>query len=598
MPSYRAPLADIRFVIHDLIGLGPIQALPGYGEVGADLVDAVLVEADRFASEVLAPLNPVGDRQGCVLENGVVRTPTGFADAYNDFVAGGWNGIHFPTEYGGQELPRLIATAVGEIWTAANMAFALCPMLTQAAVEVVLAYGSEEMKALYLPRLVSGEWTGTMNLTEPQAGSDLNGLRTRAVRDGDRYRITGQKIFITYGEHDLTDNIIHIVLARTPDSPQGVKGLSLFLVPKILVNDDGSLGARNDVRCVSIEHKLGINASPTALLSYGDGGGAVGYLIGEENRGIELMFMMMNNARLAVGLEGVGIADRAFQRALGYARDRFQGRETGADDPLPVPISHHPDVQRMLLSMKAGSEATRALAYFVAAALDTASLHTDAGERRQALALVDLLTPVVKGWSTDVGIEVASTGIQVLGGMGYIEESGAPQHLRDARIAAIYEGTNGIQANDLVGRKVARDGGVAARALIARIRGSDAKLADSRNPHVAAIRERLRNAVADFAECTDWLLQTYPHDPRRVMAGAVHYMHLTGIVTGGWLMAEAARIAAERLGARSGDPQPLLGKLVTARFFADTGLSQTTSLKTQFMHSGEALAAIDPDRDI
>jgi alkylation response protein AidB-like acyl-CoA dehydrogenase len=598
MPSYRAPLADIRFVIHDLIGLGPIQALPGYGEVGADLVDAVLVEADRFASEVLAPLNPVGDRQGCVLENGVVRTPTGFADAYNDFVAGGWNGIHFPTEYGGQELPRLIATAVGEIWTAANMAFALCPMLTQAAVEVVLAYGSEEMKALYLPRLVSGEWTGTMNLTEPQAGSDLNGLRTRAVRDGDRYHITGQKIFITYGEHDLTDNIIHIVLARTPDSPPGVKGLSLFLVPKILVNDDGSLGARNDVRCVSIEHKLGINASPTALLSYGDGGGAVGYLIGEENRGIELMFMMMNNARLAVGLEGVGIADRAFQRALGYARDRFQGRETGADDPLPVPISHHPDVQRMLLSMKAGSEATRALAYFVAAALDTASLHTDAGERRQALALVDLLTPVVKGWSTDVGIEVASTGIQVLGGMGYIEESGAPQHLRDARIAAIYEGTNGIQANDLVGRKVARDGGVAARALIARIRGSDAKLADSRNPHVAAIRERLRNAVADFAECTDWLLQTYPHDPRRVMAGAVHYMHLTGIVTGGWLMAEAARIAAERLGARSGDPQPLLGKLVTARFFADTGLSQTTSLKTQFMHSGEALAAIDPDRDI
>ena len=459
MTAYVAPLADMRFVMREIANMKAVRALPGYNDVTDDLVDAILEGAGRLAAEVLAPLNATGDRQGCILANGVVRVPEGFVDAYRQFVAGGWNSIALPSEYGGQGLPCLVATAVGEIWNAANLAFAVCPILTQAAAELLLHHGDRRMRAEYLPKLASGEWTGTMLLTEEQAGSDLARVRTRALPEGDHFRIFGQKIFITYGEHDLAPNIIHAVLARTPDAPEGSKGLSLFLVPKFLVKADGRLGPRNDVRCVSIENKMGIKATPTAVMSLGDDSGAIGFLIGEENRGLELMFTMMNNARLAVGLEGVGIADRAFQQARSYAFERVQGRQLGNDDPDAVPIVRHPDVQRMLLTMKSQTEAARALAYFTAAVLDMARRHPDDDARRQHQQLVDLLTPVVKAWCTDIGIHVANTAIQVQGGTGYIEESGAPQFLRDSRITAIYEGTNGIQALDLVGRKVAREGG-------------------------------------------------------------------------------------------------------------------------------------------
>ncbi len=596
--TYAAPLAEMRFVINDLADLGTVQALPGCAEVTPDLVDAILEEAGRFGAEVLAPLNAAGDRQGSVFENGVVRTPDGFADAYRRFVESGWNAVPFEEEFGGQGLPWLVSTAVSEVWTAANMAFGLCPMLTQAAAETLSAFGMPEIKSTFLPRLVSGEWTGTMNLTEPQAGSDLSRVRTRALKDDGHYRIVGQKIFITYGEHDLADNIVHMVLARTPDAPPGVKGLSLFLVPKVLVDADGRLGRRNDLRCVSIEHKLGIKASPTAVMSFGDDGGATGYLIGEENRGLDHMFLMMNNARLAVGLEGVGIAERAYQQARAYALERVQGRLVGSDDPSAVTIAHHPDVQRMLLSMKSQTEATRALAYFAAANLDVARRHPDEAVRREHDALVGLLTPVVKAWSTNVGIEVADTGIQVHGGMGYIEESGAPQHLRDARIAAIYEGTNGIQASDLVGRKVARDNGAAATAFIARIRALDGELALAPGEDIKVIRGELAAAVNRLAQATDWLLQTYPSDPAMVAAGAVNYLRLFGIVAGGWLMAKAALIAERGLARGEGDLAFLRSKLVTARFFADNYLSQAGALTSAFMRSGSALKHLDVEHHL
>ncbi|HIJ44924.1 MAG TPA: acyl-CoA dehydrogenase, partial [Rhodospirillaceae bacterium] len=446
MTAYAAPLTDMRFVIGELAGLAEIAALPGLGDTSPELVDAILDEAGKFGAEVLAPLNRPGDIAGCGFNEGLVRTPEGFKEAYGQFVEGGWNGLPFDPEYGGHGLPWLVSAAVSEIWNAANMALALCPLLTQGAAEMLIVHGSSELKSRYLRKLVSGEWTGTMNLTEPQAGSDLGQTRCKAVRKDGRYLISGQKIFITYGDHDLTENIIHTVLARTPDAPPGVKGLSLFVVPKFLLNEDGSLGERNDLRCLSIEHKLGINASPTCVMSYGDGGGASGFLIGEETRGIEYMFTMMNNARLAVGLEGVAIAERAYQQARDYARARVQGRLLGGGDPAPVAIVNHPDVRRMLLFMKAGTEAARALAYHVAASLDLARRHPDEAVRRDRRSQIDLLTPVIKAWCTDTAIEVANTGIQVHGGMGYIEETGAAQHLRDARIAAIYEGTNGIQA--------------------------------------------------------------------------------------------------------------------------------------------------------
>ena len=584
MTVYQAPLDDMRFVLNELADLDGVSKLPGLGDATPDVVDAILEEAGKLAAEVLAPLNKSGDEEGCVLENGVVTTPKGFPEAYAKFIEGGWNGVPFDPEYGGMGLPYLVTAATFEIWQGANMAFAICPTLTQAAVELLEIHGSGELKGVFMAKLVSGEWTGTMNLTEPQAGSDLSKVRTQAARDGENaghYRITGQKIFITHGEHDLTENIIHMVLARSPDGPEGIKGLSLFVVPKFLIKDDGSLGARNDIRCLSLEHKMGINGSPTCVMSFGEGGGvdggggAVGYLLGEENRGIEYMFTMMNNARLAIGVEGVGVAERAYQHARDYAAERVQSRATGSDDPGSVTIDHHPDVRRMLLSMRAQTEAMRALALYAAAQLDAAKRHPDEARRKDAQARVDLLIPVVKAWSTDTAIDVANTGIQVLGGAGYIEESGAAQYLRDVRITAIYEGTNGIQALDLVGRKVARDRGAAVQALIADMRTTVPAGQDGDD--MGVIRDALSDGIDALSEATDWIVETFPEAPEAAAAGAVPYLKLMGIVAGGWLMARAARTAAKRL--EKGDDSPFYPeKMVSARFYADHILVQAPAL--------------------
>jgi len=598
MTAYAAPLDDMRFVIHTLASLETVQALPGCGEATPDLVDAILEEAGRFGAEGLAPINEVGDRQGCSIDNGVVRTPDGFADAYQQFVDGGWNTLQFDPEHGGQGLPWLVATAVSEIWHAANMAFGLCPMLTQAAAEVVEAFGTDSIKAAYLDKLVSGAWCGTMNLTEPQAGSDLAAVRARAVPDGDAYRITGQKVFITWGEHDMAENIVHLVLARLPDAPEGVKGISLFLVPKFLPGDGDGLGTRNDLRCVSIEHKLGIRGSATAVMSFGDDGGATGWLIGQPNRGLEHMFVMMNNARLAVGLEGVGIAERAYQAARAYAAERVQGRRLGDPSPGAVTIDRHPDVQRMLLAMKSRTEAARALAYYTAANLDIARRHPDAAVRQRHDSLVSLMTPVVKAWSTDIGISVADTGIQVHGGMGYIEESGAPQHLRDARIAAIYEGTNGIQAMDLVGRKVGRENGATVSEFIATVRADLDDGLQGGGDDTAVIRTGLADAIGALAAATAWVVETWPKDPRAVAAGATPYLNLLGTAAGGWLMARAARVAAERLASGEGDPDFLEAKILSARFYTDTTVTSAGALAAAVMRGGAALARIDPTRHL
>ncbi len=597
MTAYTAPLEDIRFLIHDLIDLGSIGQLPGYEEATPDLVDAILEEAGRFGQEVLAPLNRAGDR-GCTFENGIVRTVDGFASAYRQFVDGGWNTLQFSPEHGGQGMPWLISTAVSEIWHAANMAFGLCPMLTQAAAEVVEKFGSDELKTVYLEKLISGEWCGTMNLTEPQAGSDLSRVRTRAEPEGEHYRITGQKIYITYGEHDMADNIVHLVLARLPGAPEGVKGISLFVVPKFVPDDEGQPGTRNDIRCVSIEHKLGINGSPTAVLSFGDDGGAIGWMLGEANRGLEHMFLMMNNARLAVGLEGVGIAERAYQAARAYAAVRVQGRNPIEPKSDGVTIDHHPDVQRMLFSMKSQTEAARALAYFTAANLDKALRHPDQAVRERYYAMVALMTPVVKAWSTDIGIYVADTGVQVHGGMGYIEESGAPQHLRDARIAAIYEGTNGIQALDLVGRKIVREQGATVSGLIATMR---ADLDNGLNPgdeDAAVIQASLAAGVDALASATDWLLRENPTNVRAVGAAAYPYLQLLGTVAGGWLLAKGAVIAAERLEAGTGNAAFLESKRLTARYYADTMLSRAEALGTAVVRGGAAISRIDPSRHL
>ncbi|MGH6989283.1 MAG: acyl-CoA dehydrogenase family protein, partial [Stellaceae bacterium] len=462
MSQYAAPLDDIRFALDIVAELPRLAELPGLEQATPDLVGDVLTGAADLAGGVIAPLNVVGDREGCRLENGVVRTPEGWKRAYDAYVEGGWNALAFPEAIGGQALPRVLDIAVTEMWTSASMAWALNPLLTVCAVEALERHGSAELKRLYLPKIVTGEWTASMNLTEPQAGSDVGAMRTRSARDGDRYRIIGQKIFITYGEHDLTPNIVHMVLARSPDGPPGTAGLSLFLVPKFLVNSDGSLGARNDVKAVSLEHKLGVHASPTCVMAYGDSDGAIGFLVGEENHGMECMFTMMNNARLQVGLQGLAIAERAYQHARDYAKTRVQGKPVTATGPGPHAILHHPDVRRMLLQMKARIAAMRALVYYVAAMTDRALHHPDPDARTRFQHRVDLLIPVVKAWCTDEGVRVASLGIQIHGGMGFIEETGAAQYYRDARIAPIYEGTNGIQASDLVGRKLLRDGGAAA----------------------------------------------------------------------------------------------------------------------------------------
>jgi alkylation response protein AidB-like acyl-CoA dehydrogenase len=591
MTDYKPPLADMRFVLHELIGLERIAALPGCEQVDRDLVDAILDEAGKLASDVLAPLNKVGDTEGSRLVDGAVRTPTGFRDAYQQFIAGGWSALTGDPNHGGQGLPAVVSAAVQEMWNSANMGFALCPLLSVGAIEALSFAGTDAQKALYLGKLIDGTWTGTMNLTEPQAGSDLAAVRTRAVPEGDHYRLFGQKIFITYGEHDFTDNIIHLVLARLPDAPEGVKGISLFLAPKFLVNSDGSLGARNDLRCVSLEHKLGIHASPTAVMAYGDHDGAIGYLLGEANRGLEYMFIMMNQERFGVGLQGVAISERAYQQALDYARDRVQGTETGVRGGARVPILRHPDVRRMLLSMKAETEAMRALAYVAAAAMDVGHRHADATERAQAQAMADLLIPVVKGCCTETALGITSTGIQVHGGMGFIEETGAAQHARDARILTIYEGTTGIQANDLVGRKIARDGGAAAHVAIAEMRRTVAALDGA---ELAPIRVALTEAVALLERAVAWVVDTSATDARAVAAGAVPFLKLFGVVAGGWQMGRAAHVAQARLGAGdNSDPGFYRAKLATARFYADHVLPQAHGLAHAAMFGASSVLAPD-----
>jgi acyl-CoA dehydrogenase len=591
MTDYTPPLADMRFVLHEMIGLERITALPGCEHVGPDLVDAILDEAGKFARDVLAPLNRIGDTEGSRLVDNVVRTPTGFRDAYQQFIAGGWSALTGDPEHGGQGLPAIVSAAVQEMWNAANMGFALCPLLTVGAIEALSYTGTEAQKSLYLDKLIDGTWTGTMNLTEPQAGSDLAAVRTRAVPDGDHYRLHGQKIYITYGDHDYTENIIHLVLARLPDAPEGVKGISLFLVPKFLVNADGSLGARNDVRCVSLEHKLGIHASPTAVMAYGDGDGAVGYLLGEANRGLEYMFIMMNQERFGVGIQGIAISERAYQQALDYARTRVQGTEVGVRGGPRVPILRHPDVRRMLLSMKAETEAMRAVAYVAAAAMDVGRLHPDAATRADAQAMADLLIPVVKGWSTETSLGVTSTGIQVHGGMGFIEETGAAQHARDARILTIYEGTTAIQANDLVGRKVARDGGTAARVAIAEMH---ATLAALDGAELAPLHAALADAVALLERAVAWVVEASIEHPREVAAGAVPFLKLFGVVAGGWQMGRAAHIAQTRLAAGdNSDPGFYRAKLATARFYADHVLPQAHGLAQAAMHGANSVLAAD-----
>jgi acyl-CoA dehydrogenase len=579
MSEYVAPLRDMRFAL-ELAGLDAVSALPGLEDSSADVVDAVLDEAARFAGEVLSPLNRVGDRMGASLgDDGRVTMPEGFAAAYRQYADNGWNGMGCDPEHGGAGMPHVVVAMIQEMVMGANMAFSLCPLLTAGAIEALSLCGSGEQKHLYLEKMVSGQWTGTMNLTESQAGSDLAAVRTRAEPQSDgSWRVFGQKIFITYGEHELAENIVHLVLARTPGSPEGVKGISLFVVPKFIPDADGNPGVRNDLRCVSLEHKLGIHASPTCVMAYGDAGGATGWLCGEENRGIEYMFIMMNAARYAVGLQGIAVAERALQQALGYARERLQGGEAGVKGGGSVAIVRHPDVRRMLMLMKSQVEAMRALAAVTAAAQDRAERHPDADERARAQAFAELMTPLVKGWSTETGNDVASLGVQVHGGMGYIEETGAAQYLRDARITNIYEGTTGIQANDLVSRKIARDGGAAARAVIADMKAQAAALEATGDDSLCAIATALAQSVSALERGVDFVLANWRSDVRAVLAGAVPLLGLFGRVAGGWQMARAALLAHQRLAAGSDEAAFYRAKIVAARFYADHVLSQAAGL--------------------
>jgi len=595
LKDYNAPLRDMRFILREIAPLEAVNELPGCGDVTPEVADAILTEAGKFATSVLSPLNPVGDREGAKWSDGEVRTATGWREAYASFIEGGWNGLGSDPEHGGQGAPRLVSALVEEIWNGANVSFTLCPMLTHGAIEALELSGSEAQKAMYLPKLISGEWAGTMVLTEPQAGSDLAAVRTRAVPRADgAYLLEGQKIFITYGEHDLTENVVHLVLARTPTAPPGVKGISLFVVPKFLVNADGSLGERNDIRCVSLEHKLGIHASPTAVLALGDKGGAVGWLVGEENRGIEYMFIMMNAARYAVGLQGIGLSELAYQQALWYARERVQGSELGSKSREGVAIVRHPDVRRMLLLMKSQTEAMRAVACVVAAATDTARCHPEVERRAANQAFVDLMIPIVKGWSTENSIDIASLGIQVHGGMGYVEETGAAQIFRDARITTIYEGTTGIQAADLMGRKVARDGGATIRRVISEMRQVEAQLAAESSPDLSAIAGRLREGIAALEAAVEFVLATYGKDVRRASVGAVPFLTLFGTVAGGWQMARSALAAHRHVAAGRGDGF-LRAKIATARFYADQVLTRAAGLSQAVVAGAEGALAIEDE---
>ena len=595
--SYSAPLKDMEFVLNELAGIDDVSALPGFEDCTRELATAVLAEADKFATGVLSPLNVVGDRQGARWLDGAVSTAPGWREAYSKFVANGWNALPCRTVHGGQGLPRILSAMVEEMWNGANVAFALCPMLTRGAIEVLEHFGNAQQQSMYLPKMVSGEWTGTMNLTEPQAGSDLAAVRTRAVPQSDgSYRVHGQKIFITYGEHDLTDNIVHLVLARTPDAPEGVKGISLFVVPKFLVRADGTLGERNDVRCASIEHKLGIHGSPTAVLAFGDQQGASGWLVGEERRGLEYMFTMMNAARYAVGLEGIGLCEQATQRAAAYARGRIQGTEAGGSSRDKVAILRHPDVRRMLLQMKSRTEALRIVASVVAAATDASEAHPDPLLRAERKRFVDLMIPIVKGWSTESAVLVTSLGVQVHGGMGFIEETGAAQHLRDARITPIYEGTTGIQAIDLIGRKVARDGGQAIGEVIASIDTLCAAIDAGTDSEMLPIGRQLRQGVACLREAVTFVLANQGQRATASLAGAVPFLELFGIVAGGWQMARAALAARRMISDGAADQEFLTAKIRSARFYADHVLSASPGLAHSVVSGCESTLAMTDEQ--
>ncbi|MES2074813.1 MAG: acyl-CoA dehydrogenase [Pseudomonadota bacterium] len=593
---YQAPLKDMLFVMNELADLAAVNALPGNEDATADTAEAVLEENAKFCANVVAPLNNPSDKEPSFWHDGQVTTSKGFKEAFKAFAEAGWQGVQHPVEFGGQGLPKLFATPCIEMLNSASISFALCALLSDGAIEALLTAGSDEQKSIYLEKLVSGQWTGTMNLTEPQAGSDLAAVRSRAVPQGDgSYKVFGTKIFITYGEHDMAENIVHLVLARTPDAPAGVKGISLFIVPKFLVNADGSLGERNDAHCVSIEHKLGIKASPTAVLQFGDHGGAIGTLVGEENRGLEYMFIMMNAARFGVGMQGIGLAERSYQKAVAFAKDRVQSRDL-AGSAGPVAIIHHPDVRRMLMSMRSQTEAARALASVGAALSDVAHHHADAQVRAANLAVYEYLVPVIKGWSTEMSQDVTRDGVQVHGGMGFIEETGAAQHYRDSKILTIYEGTTAIQANDLVGRKTVRDGGAVAKGIIAQVRATEAQLAALPGADFKAVLAQLSAGSKDLEAVVEYVANNMKSDIKGVFAGSVLYLKLAGIVLGGWQMARAAIIAQQKLDANEGDASFYQAKIATARFFADHILSQASGLRIAIIDGSAGVLALTEDQ--
>ncbi len=593
--SYIAPIKDMVFNMEHLAGLEHVAQIPAFEDMGVETAQAVLEECAKLNESVLVPLNWEGDKNPSFFKDGHVTTTPGFKEAYQQYCEGGWQSLQHPADFGGQGLPKTIGAACGEMLNSANMSFALCPMLTDGAIEALLTAGSDELKATYLENLISGEWTGTMNLTEPQAGSDLAAVRTRAEPQPDgTYKVFGTKIYITYGEHDMAENIIHLVLARVQGAPEGVKGISLFVVPKFMVNKDGSLGARNDVHCVSIEHKMGIKASPTAVLQYGDHGGAIGFLVGEENRGLEYMFIMMNAARYAVGVQGIAIAERAYQKAVAFSRDRVQSRPVDGSMKTSAPIIHHPDVRRMLMTMRAYTEGCRAMATVAAAAYDASHHHPDADTRKDNLAFYEFLVPLVKGFSTEMSLEVTSLGVQVHGGMGFIEETGAAQYYRDSKILTIYEGTTAIQANDLIGRKTGRDGGQTAKGIAAQIANTEADLLKSGSANAKAMAARLKAAREAFLSVVDFVVAGAKASPNAVFAGSVPYLMLTGNLVAGWQMARALLVAEAEL-AKGNDAVFMQSKITTARFYADHILVKVPGMRDSVVDGADSVTELALD---
>ncbi len=593
--SYVAPVKDMLFNIQHLAQIEKIAQMPGFEEAGFDTAQAVLEEAAKFNEGVLAPLNWEGDKNPSSWKDGVVTATPGFKEAFHQFREAGWQGLQHPVEFDGQGLPKTIGSAVGEMQNAANLSFALCPLLSDGAIEALLTAGSDELKAIYLSKLISGQWTGTMNLTEPQAGSDLALVRTRAepLPDGS-YKVFGTKIFITWGEHDMAENLVHLVLARVQGAPEGVKGISLFVVPKFMVNKDGSLGARNDVHCVSIEHKLGIKASPTAVLQFGDKGGAVGYLVGQENRGLEYMFIMMNAARYGVGVQGIAIADRAYQKAVQFSKDRVQSRPVDGSIAASAPIIHHPDVRRMLMTMRAYIEGCRAMASVAASAYDAAHHHTDAEVRKVNQTFYEFMVPLVKGYSTEMSLEVTSLGVQVHGGMGFIEETGAAQYYRDAKILTIYEGTTAIQANDLVGRKTARDGGQTAKGIATQIEATEAELLKSGTADALAVAKRLKAARLAFLDVVDFVASNTKTSPNAVFSGSVPYLMLAGNVMAGWQLARSLLVAQTQMAAGN-EVAFMQAKITTARFYADHMLTKAPGIRDSIVEGADSVTALPLD---